>query len=126
MKVTGKVHFIGQTKVISDKYQNRELVLMTDDKYPQTIPFQLSQDKVALADNLKLGDLVEASINIRGREWKSPQGEIRYFATLEIWSLSYANTSAQPPAPRPMGNIESNFQEDAIRNMQEDDDDLPF
>jgi len=101
MKVTGKVHFIGQTKVISDKYQNRELVLMTDEKYPQTIPFQLSQDKVNLADNLKIGDIVEASINIRGREWKSPQGEIRYFATLEIWSMTYANASANAPAPTP-------------------------
>jgi hypothetical protein len=125
MKVTGKVHFIGQTKVISDKYQNRELVLMTDDKYPQTIPFQLSQDKVALADNLQLGDLLEVSINIRGREWKSPQGEIRYFATLEIWAMQYVNNTANN-APRPMGNIESNFQEEAIRGMQEDDDDLPF
>ena len=25
-----------------------------------------------------------------------------------------------------LGNIEENFQEEAIRNMQEDDDDLPF
>ena len=123
MKVSGKVHFIGQTKVVSDKFRSRELVLKTEDKFPQFIPFQLTQDKVDLADNLKLGDDVEASINIRGREWKSPQGEIKYFATLEIWSVQYQNKTS---APRPMGNIESNFQEDAIRSMSEDDDDSPF
>jgi hypothetical protein len=94
MKVTGKVHFIGQTKVVSDKYKNRDLVLMTDDKYPQTIPFQLSQDKVSLADNLKIGDVVEVGINLRGREWKSPTGEVKYFATLEIWSIQYANNTS--------------------------------
>ena len=120
MKVSGKVHFIGQTKVVSDKFRSRELVLKTEDKFPQFIPFQLTQDKVDLADNLKVGEDVEASINIRGREWKSPQGEIKYFATLEIWSVQYRNTQ------KPMGNIESNFQEDAIRSMQEDDDDSPF
>ena len=114
MKVTGKVHFIGQTKVISDKYQNRDLVLMTDDKYPQTIPFQLSQDKVTLADNLRLGDDVEVSINIRGREWKSPQGEIRYFATLEIWSMEYKTKAERSPADyAPVPSVE-------------DDDDMPF
>ena len=105
----GKVHFIGQTKVVSDKFKNRDLVLKTDDKYPQTIPFQLSQDKVTLADNLKIGDEVEASINIRGREWKSPTGEVKYFATLEIWSIQYANTSAPAPLVNPF-----------------DDDDLPY
>jgi single-strand DNA-binding protein len=91
MKVSGKVHFIGQTKVVSDKFKSRELVLKTEDKFPQFIPFQLTQDKVDLADNLKVGEDVEASINIRGREWKSPQGEIKYFATLEIWSLQLTN-----------------------------------
>lgn len=121
MKVTGKVHFIGQTKVISDKYQNRDLVLMTDDKYPQTIPFQLSQDKVYLANDLALGDVVEVSINIRGREWKSPQGEIRYFATLEIWSIDLKSATHQKAS-----GVAGNFQEDAIRDMQDDDDDLPF
>ena len=110
MKVNGKVHFIGQTKVISDKYQNRDLVLMTDDKYPQTIPFQLSQDKVSLADNLKVGDMIEVSINLRGREWKSPTGEVKYFATLEIWSMQYANPTAPAPSVTPF----------------EDDDDSPF
>jgi hypothetical protein len=97
MKVSGKVHFIGQTKVISDKYQSRDLVIKTDDKYPQTIPFQLSQDKVNLADNLRIGDSVEVSINIRGREWKSPTGEVKYFATLDVWSIQYDNANTEAP-----------------------------
>jgi hypothetical protein len=111
MKVTGKVLVIGETKQVSEKYKNRDLVLITDDKYPQSIPFQLSQDKVNLADNLKIGDLVEVSINIRGREWVSPAGEKRYFATLEIWSIQLANISQQPNPNDPFGD---------------DDDDLPF
>ncbi len=88
MKVKGKVHFIGQTKVVSDKFKSRDLVLMTEDKYPQPLIFQLSQDKTDLADNIKIGDVVEVSINMRGREWKSPTGEIKYFNTLDIWTMN--------------------------------------
>jgi len=111
MKVSGKVHFIGQIKAISDKYQSRDLVLKTDDKYPQTIPFQLSQDKVNLADNLKIGDSVEVSINIRGREWKSPTGDVKYFATLDVWSIQYQNTNTQAPVTEenPFGDDDSIF-----------------
>ena len=88
MKVKGKVHFIGQTKVVSDKFKSRDLVLMTEDKYPQPLIFQLSQDRTDLADNIKIGDVVEVSINMRGREWKSPTGEIKYFNTLDIWTMN--------------------------------------
>lgn len=91
MKINGKVHFIGQEKKVSDKFKSRDLVLMTEDKYPQPLIFQLSQDKTDLADNLKVGDGVEVSINLRGREWKSPSGEIKYFNTLDIWSIQYTN-----------------------------------
>lgn len=111
MKVNGKVHFIGTVKAISDKYQSRDLVLKTDDKYPQTIPFQLSQDKVNLANNLKVGDMIEVSINIRGREWKSPTGVVKYFATLDVWSIEYQNTNTQAPVTSPFAD---------------EDDDTPF
>ena len=93
MKVKGKVHFIGQTKQVSEKFQTREIVIVTDEKFPQYIPCQLSQDKVSLADNLKIGEIVEASYNLRGREWKNAQGESKYFLTLEIWTMVLSTIS---------------------------------
>jgi hypothetical protein len=96
MKVKGRVHSVGQTRQVSEKFQTREIVIVTDDKFPQYIPCQLSQDKVSLADNLKIGEAVEASYNLRGREWKSPQGEVRYFLTLEIWTMLLTTISEAP------------------------------
>ena len=32
-------------------------------------------------------DQIEVSFNIRGREWTSPQGEVKYFNTLEAWRI---------------------------------------
>jgi len=139
MKVTGTIKVIGQTEVISDKYKKRSLVIVTDEeKYPQTIEVQFSQDKCELINNYAEGELVEVDTNLRGREWTNPQGEVKYFLSLEGWRISLAGAPrAQSPAPTyqhefknngpksSIGNIESNFLEDEIRDFEEEDD-LPF
>jgi single-strand DNA-binding protein len=35
----------------------------------------------------KVGNEIEVSFNLRGREWTSPAGEVKYFNTLEAWRL---------------------------------------
>jgi hypothetical protein len=35
----------------------------------------------------KVGDEVEVGINLRGREWTSPQGEVKYFNTIQGWKI---------------------------------------
>lgn len=131
IKVVGTIHHIGQTEIISEKFKKREFVIQTDDKFPQFISMQFTNDKCELANNLKFGDAVECCINLRGREWMDPKtSQKRYFNTIECWSISYAsqsyaertqqsmNTKTQPeiaqkPSPDPL---------DALV----DDDDLPF
>ena len=88
MKVTGKIHFVGALRQVSDKFKSRDVVLLTDEKYPQYITIQFTQDKTELISQNNIGDQVEVSINLRGREWKSPQGEIKYFNTIEGWQIS--------------------------------------
>jgi hypothetical protein len=87
MQVTGKVKLVTKTQVVSDKFQKRELVVTTSDQYPQHISIQLSNDKCALADNLAIGQEVTVHINLRGRLWVSPQGEEKYFNTIEGWKI---------------------------------------
>ena len=126
-KLTGSVKRIKDTVQISEKFSKREFVINdTSSMYPQDILFQSSQDKCGVLDGFKENDEVEVSFNIRGREWTSPTGEVKYFNTLDAWRIEKFNTDKQKPAPKPIGNIEANFQEDAINQMQEDDDDLPF
>lgn len=128
MKVKGKVHAIGQTREVSAKFKTREIVLMTEDKFPQLVPFQLSQDKCDLGDNIKVGDIVEVSFNLRGREWKSPQGEIKYFLTLDIWTMVLSTETPQFN-PKQYATAEANkmFSKDIVDSYApEEDDDLPF
>jgi hypothetical protein len=125
MNIKGKIKVINATNVVSDKFSKREFVLTENSsQYPQDLLIQLTQDKCSLIDGFNVGQEVEVEINLRGREWINPQGEAKYFNTIEAWKINGSTTQAV--APKKMGNIEENFQEEAIRNMQEDDDDLPF
>jgi hypothetical protein len=89
MQLTGIIKVIKEEVVVSDKFRKRELVLTdnSNSEYPQHISFQLTQDRCSLLDPYKVGDVATIHFNIRGREWTSPQGEIKFFNTLEAWKL---------------------------------------
>ena len=99
MELTGTVKVIGETDQVSDKFKKRELVITTNENptYPQHISVQATQDKVAMFDNLRVGQIVHCSINLRGREWVSPQGVTKYFNTIECWKLIADNDGTAPP-----------------------------
>ena len=87
MEVKGKVKVVNATVVVSEKFQKRTFVIETEGNYPQPIEFQLTQDKVTLADSLGLLQDVTVHYNLRGKEWTNPQGEVKYFNTLEAWKI---------------------------------------
>lgn len=92
MEITGVVKLVGETMIVSDKFKKRDLVITTEETYPQHISLQVTQDKVSMLDSLPLGTSVTAYINIRGREWTSPQGEVKHFNTIECWRLEVGST----------------------------------
>jgi hypothetical protein len=96
MQVAGKIVAIMPTQVVSEKFSKREFVVETPDQYPQQILFQLTQDKCSILDSLKVGQEVDVHLNIRGRSWQNPQGETKYFNTLEAWKIDVLGATAQP------------------------------
>jgi single-stranded DNA-binding protein len=96
MEATGRLHAIYETKQVSERFTKREFVLELIDnpKYPQTVLFQLTGDRVSQLDGLNVGDQVRIEFNLRGREWRSPQGETKYFNSLEVWKLEPARANA--------------------------------
>ena len=88
MVVAGKVRSVGQTQQVSASFKKRELVVTTEDQYPQHILIEFAQDKCDLLNNLQLGQQVNVSINLRGREWVNPQGETRYFNSIQGWQIN--------------------------------------
>jgi len=69
--------------------------LETEDQYPQLVMFQATQDKCSLLDSFKVGNKIDVSFNLRGREWTSPAGEVKYFNTLEAWRLERLDGSGE-------------------------------
>jgi hypothetical protein len=123
MTIKGKIKVINATNVVSDKFSKREFVVETEETYPQPILIQLTQDKCSLLDLFKVGQDVEVSVNLKGREWNSPQGETKYFNTIEAWRINSGTSTSQTCTPKASG-IAANFQEDAIADMTPDP--LPF
>jgi len=87
MEISGKVKYISQDIKVSDSFTKRELVVTTDEQYPQHILINFVQDKCDLIDKLVIGDNVKVSINLRGREWVNPQGESKYFNDIQGWRV---------------------------------------
>lgn len=87
MELIGAIHKIFEEKAVSASFRKREVVLETDDRYPQKIIVEFTQDKCSLLDGFAEGTQVKVSINIRGREWSSPQGDTKYFVSIQGWKI---------------------------------------
>jgi hypothetical protein len=125
-KLTGTIKVLNDTVQVNDRFSKREFVVQTGDMYPQTILFQSTQDKCALLDGVQVGEQVEVSFDLRGREWVSPQGEVRFFNSLEAWRIEkvmqQGGNAASAPSPVPPIQPSSGAPQDT--NTEEDD--LPF
>jgi len=129
LKIKGTVYKVSQEEVKSEKFKKREVILeVIEGTYKQHLTVQFSNAKCDLLNNVRQGDMISVSINLKGRLWTGADGIEKCFNTIEGWQIetdSLASTQTNVPIQRQMGNIESAFQEDAIRMMAEDDD-LPF
>ena len=121
MKLEGSVYKIFEEQKISDNFSKRDLILLTHENYPQHIKIQFVNSNIYKLDKLSLKDHVEVSINIRGREWESPQKELKYFVTLEGWRIDKINTTLQPEdgIQPPTPDLEK-------YDLPTNQDDLPF
>ena len=89
MNIKGTITEIFETQQVSEKFKKREFVIQDTENptYPQYIKFELSQDKCGLLDSKKVGDQVDVSFNLRGREYINPLGVKNYFNSLQAWKI---------------------------------------
>ena len=122
MELQGTVKKIGETQTFASGFQKKEMVLLTDEQYPQPIAIDFLQDKIDLLQNVKEGESVKIGINIRGREWTNPQGEVKYFNSITGWRLEKVNldTPKVNDKEKPKEKAENPFAE------EDDQDSLPF
>lgn len=117
MEVNGKIKVINPTQNVSATFKKREIVVSTDEQYVQHILIEFNQDKCDLLDKFKVGQSVKVGINLRGREWVNPQGETKYFNSIQGWSIS---SNGEQSA----NNIEVNEPVSVVADS--DDTGLPF
>lgn len=121
MELTGKVKVIGDVQTFGNDFTKRDLVLLTDEQYPQPINIEFLKDKTDLLNAFKVGDTVKVGINLRGREWSSPQGDVKYFNSIVGWRVEVTENSqsAKPNSETPRTTSKNDFDD-------LDDSDLDF
>lgn len=126
MEVIGKIKMIGATQDVSASFKKRELVVTTEEQYPQHIMVEFTQAKVDDLNSYQVGEQVKVSINLRGREWVNPQGETKYFNSIQGWRIERMVAAAPAGAPEmpPMPAAEAFAP--ATDFKEEEHDDLPF
>ncbi len=126
MELTGTIKLIFEEKGITAKFRKRELVLTTDDQYPQVILVEFTQDRIELVNGLSVGQQIAVSINIRGREWNSPSGEIKYFSSIEGWRVSATGAGGGGGHQAPRGGGTGGRVGGFAGPSDGSDDDIPF
>ncbi len=125
MDISGKIKLINETKEYgSNGFRKREVVVTTEEQYPQDLLIEFIQDKCDIIDSYKVGQSVKVDINLRGREWESPQGEIKYFNSIQGWRIEKLSESEVTDDIPPVPNSDS-FDQPKESNNDEPDD-LPF
>ncbi|PHS53563.1 MAG: hypothetical protein COB01_04460 [Lutibacter sp.] len=124
MEITGKIKKIDETKTFgASGFRKRELVVTTNEQYPQMLMVEFVQDKCDLLDSYQVGQDVKISINLRGREWINPEGKAVYFNSIQGWRIEVAQAegATEVPPVAPLDNLET------TSDLNESEpDDLPF
>ena len=94
MELQGTVKKVFETQTFPSGFQKREMVLLTEEQYPQPISIEFLSEKISLLDQVSEGDKVKIGINIRGREWTNPEGQVKYFNSITAWRLENTDGSS--------------------------------
>ena len=112
MQVQGKIKIIGDVQTFGADFTKRELVVLTDDQYPQLISIDFLKDKCDLLNSYKVGQSVNVSINLGGREWINPQGEAKYFNSVTGWKIEAVTQDISSLRPTSAPNLSQGVEDD--------------
>ncbi len=125
MDISGKLKLINETKEYgTNGFRKREVVVTTEEQYPQDLLIEFIQDKCDILNSFNVGENVKIDINLRGREWESPQGEIKYFNSIQGWRIEKLGVEDQNDMVPPIPQTEESTDNEEFG--KDEPDDLPF
>jgi hypothetical protein len=111
LQIKGKLIKKFETQTFGESFRKMEFVVETDEKYPQKIKFQATQDNIQKFEELTVGLIATWYFNVRGREWTNKENKVVYFVSLDVWRHEEHGTDIVQPLPKP---------------IEENSDGLPF
>lgn len=126
MDLQGTIKKVTDLQTFNSGFQKREMILMTEEQYPQPISIEFLQDKADLASQFSEGDRVKVGINIRGREWTSPDNVVKYFNSIVGWRVEKLDGNSAEPTSVAPSSTATPSSANATDVFAEDEDDLPF
>jgi hypothetical protein len=111
-EIKGSFVLIRPTQKVSDKFQKREFVIVTEEKYPQHLQFQCVNDKCSILESFTEGQSCIVHYNLRGNKYTPKTGEDKYFVSLEAWKIE--------------AHFDSTKKDVTPSDFDSNQDDLPF
>ena len=96
LKLSGVIYAIEDSVQVTEKLTKRNFIITTGDKYPETVAFELINDKCGLADGFTVGQEVDVLFNVRGREYNG-----KFYTNLSAWKIESAGNAQDAPAAQP-------------------------
>lgn len=119
-EISGKLKIINDTKTYGESgFRKREIVVTTNEEYAQMLLIEFIQDKCDLLNDFQVGQDVKISINLRGREWVNPEGEAKYFNSIQGWAIEKQSKEILESDIDELEKVGATF-------ISEEPDDLPF
>lgn len=87
LEIKGLVKKIFDVQYLKNGLKKREILLLTEEQYPQKLIIEFFQEKVKLLDTLGVGDRIKVFINLKGRKWISSNGTEKYFNSIQGWKI---------------------------------------
>lgn len=84
MEIVGKIKVIMETQTFESGFQKREVVVTTEETYPQDIKLEFVKDKCLLLDMYQEGQSVTVGFNLRGNEYNG-----KYYVNLQAWKIGH-------------------------------------
>lgn len=102
-ELIGKIEKIGDRQDFPSGFYKRELILKTEENYPETLCVEFLKEKGDKVDGLAPGQRVKVQADIRGREHNG-----RYYTSLIGWKVDVLKSVEQPSQPEPAPVPKSN------------------
>ena len=114
-----EVKRIKDVQTFDSGFQKQEVIVITDEKYPQELSIEFVKDNIAVSETLGEGDKVDIDVALNGREW---EGHDRWFVSLKCINCDIQSTS-EPVTKRAAKKKQEAINADADNS---DVDSLPF